>query len=253
MSHYGDHLCPRRLTCPAICGRAYTLLEVLVSLFVIAILLGITASVVLAGRSRSFQVSCASNLVTVSHALQCYANDNEGWVPRDYGMRILTREPGWPVQLGKYLLARGEVDQGRLWEYTFFRCPSHPVERAATSYVINAFAFETSPDWRPSGPVRIGSIRKPSILPFLADCNDAFGAQDPDGFLLDPVYRGHNHDLWHPNHVRDLPYARLARRRHGPNINVAFLDGHVEWRNPDYFKLEDFDDGIRQRADKASW
>ena len=225
------------------------LVELLVVIGVIAILLGLLFGVLSVARQRAVQTSCARNLSNLAAAVQLYANENRGWVPRDYGMDIVTREPGWQTQLGRLLRNGAEVDREKLWQYDFFRCAAHPEERAATSYVLNAFAFETAPNWRPAGPTRLAIVQRPSQLPWIADCADRFAPPDPDGLQIDTVFFGQYHDLWAPVHLE----TRLAKERHGTRLNMLYLDGHVASILRSELRLEDFDDGIRQRVDRANW
>lgn len=234
-------------------ARGFTVLELIVVVMVIIILLGLLFGILSQARQRSLQASCAKNLQGLAAAIQLYANENSGWVPRDYGMEIITREPGWETQLGHYLAKGQSIDPMALWQYAFFRCPAHPEDRAATGYVLNAFAFETAPHWRPSGPIRLARVRKPAVLPWIADCADRFAPPDPTGLGLDSVFLGECHDLWSPSHLPPSQGARLAPSRHGSAINVLFLDGHISGVNASTLRLEDFDDHLRERADRTNW
>jgi prepilin-type N-terminal cleavage/methylation domain-containing protein len=61
--------------------RAFTLVELLVVVAILALLAGIAFPVFGAARRRGAHAACAENLRQLGVALTLYANDHEGWVP----------------------------------------------------------------------------------------------------------------------------------------------------------------------------
>jgi prepilin-type processing-associated H-X9-DG protein len=120
-------------------------------------------------------------------------------------------------------------------------CPSHPNPRAATGYIINAFAFETKPTWKPSGPEKLASFRSPATLPWILEASNAFGVLTT--LEEDIITQAEYHDVWHPDQLPSGVTPRITLSRHsGSTSNVLFLDGHVSIVRPGDLKLEDFDD-----------
>lgn len=62
-------------------GRAFTLVEVLVVIGIIAVLLGLLLPAMSGAWKRARSVSCLSNLRQIGIAIQAYANDHRGKIP----------------------------------------------------------------------------------------------------------------------------------------------------------------------------
>lgn len=224
----------------------FTTIELMVTIAIIAILLGILFPTLHVARSVSQRTACGAKLVQIGNAVNMYANENRVWVPRNHGSAVNELMPGWQLQLGHYL-SKTPLRTGRLWEYDFYRCPSNPVEFTATSYIINAMACETAPRWRPAGYTKISSMRTHSSkLAWMMESADLFNHRvDPE---VDDVVWSVCHDVWRPEHFPDGPVHRISDKRHYRNTsNVLFLDGHVQVMPAGSVTEALLDDGIRRR------
>lgn len=61
---------------------AFTLIELLVVISIIALLIGILLPALSKARATSKAAICGKNLRSMSYAMQMYADDNRGWLPR---------------------------------------------------------------------------------------------------------------------------------------------------------------------------
>ena len=64
--------------------RAFTLVELLVVIGIIAILIAILLPALQKAREQARVVACASNMRQIGLAMHMYAHDNKGWIPPIY-------------------------------------------------------------------------------------------------------------------------------------------------------------------------
>lgn len=77
MAHYLSHPSSSRVA-------AFSLVELLVTIAVIAVLIGILLPVLSGARNEARRITCAQNLRQIGIALHAYANDSNGAIPHDY-------------------------------------------------------------------------------------------------------------------------------------------------------------------------
>ena len=116
----------------AIHRRAFTLVELLVVVAIIAILLALLLPTLNRAREHSRRIACASNLRQLAHALVLYGNDNGGWFPSSSVSRIQA-QPGtyapsdwifWNPDENLDDSAIARYLGGRPVDPDVFRCPS---------------------------------------------------------------------------------------------------------------------------------
>ena len=241
--------CPRRRYLAARDGTsAFTLVELLFVIGIIAYLIALLMPTLRTAKMAAQQTRCASNLRQIGFAIVMYADANRAWIPRDATNDRSDRAP-WPLLLAPYLGSRKDWQASELSRFELLQCPSHPLTDIPTGYVINAFAFETAPQWAPDGPVKITSIRRSSELPWLLDAANDFPFRDIS--LPDKIYGLEFHDVYDPRHLPDGERHRISDIRHNQRGNVMFLDTHVETIPKGGFRLEMFDDGLTSRPTTA--
>jgi prepilin-type processing-associated H-X9-DG protein len=201
-------------------------------------------------RQTALRTQCAANLRQIGYAFEGYANDNTGWIPRDCTLGRPDRAP-WMILIARYFGQRGNPTVEELPKVGLLQCPSHPVQDIPCAYVVNAFAFETAPNWAPDGPVKRTAIARSSELPWVLEAADWFDGTDGTGATGEQgmIFGVQFHDCYAADHLPHMAHHRLSDDRHVKGTaNVLFLDSHVSVIHRGELRLEMFDDGVRKRA-----
>lgn len=209
---------------------AFTLVEMLVCVAILAALMAIIFSVSGKMRERSLQAKCAGNLKNISAAWSSYIGDNAGRLPP-----ALSGSHYWTKSLGPYL-GFEEPPNGRNAEFvgTVAFCPGNKGKRfhtqrdSALSYIPNALiggVFDSSgqlmprmrqwPNNRVPVALTIGAIDQPSQRMLFASQKATDNSATSRPWL----------DAQNPG-----PF--LATHFNGGG-NILFADGHVELYKPD--------------------
>src|SRR5207237_1711934 len=95
----------RPATSPVAHRTGFTLVELLVVVGIIALLIAILMPALSAARRQAMAIKCASNLRTIGHAMQQYANEFKGRIPRDYwyDQEYLDGHILWAEAFAKYV------------------------------------------------------------------------------------------------------------------------------------------------------
>lgn len=223
-------------------NRAFTLVELLVVVGIIAVLLAILMPALGKARAAASQAKCLSNLRNVALAHCMYVNDNRGWLMQaglGHGASAYAEQGAWVNTLQRYystpLLLRCASDDSPHWEG---ETPVPPTTLAAprwrrTSYGINNFLdAELCPTGGifTGGPYRkITEVRYTSNIVHVIEMAEAgeFAGSD------------HPHvDQWaitgFPDLSPKLASKQMELAQHGGDregwtgrANYAFLDGHA--------------------------
>lgn len=220
---------------------AFTLIEVLVVVAIIALLISILLPSLAAARTQSRSVVCLSNLHQIGLAVATYSSEYKGYIPRG---GTLPRDPHWTVLMlskqGVKAQGMGAVEANKeMAKRPVFHCPQRAastVQREIVSYVVNAFtgriedALNTSGGRGEQGQVtRESSWKHPGQVIYLAD----FELAEVSPYVLERC-AGDNavncadvYQLW------SLPSAapvgrRVARGMHSKlRTNSLYVDGHA--------------------------
>ena len=223
---------------PAPPGRAFTLVELLVVIGIISVLVALLMPGLTAARRQAQAVQCASHLRTIGHAMQQYANEYKGRVPRDYyyGIEYVQGHILWAEAFSKYVGqpipdvpdisdARDVVLYPQLMRIGVYQCPAFPDERQPLDYVSNGwwagFVGVSAPLINVTRMPRSGQVvyitEASARLP-----TNRFGTHDVFDVSHLPVV---------PNGLPQLSSRVLNDKRHGGRINLLYLDGHVDSRH----------------------
>ena len=230
--------------------RAFTLVELLVVIGIIAILIALLMPALTAARRHAQTLQCGSNLHSIGQAMHQYANEYKGRIPRDYWYddqykmgHILWAE-AFAKYLGYTIPDVPDISAARdmkLYPYfsriSIYQCPAHPIEKQALDYVSNA--------WYPDVPgvsaplINVSRMRQSGRTVYLTELTGN-PSHPTDSFGI--------HDVFVDTHLPVLPSGQpqpssrvLTDKRHGGRINLLFVDSHVENRNFKEVGRADFD------------
>jgi len=218
--------------------RAFTLVELLVVIGIIAILVAILLPALAAANEQSRSLKCLSNLHQLSLATEMYCNANDGYYPLAYytatSSTTLTNA-NWDFTTIRNLHTGAvTVVPGLLWPATnaapVQQCPSYqgPSNTTAdpfTGYNYNASYLGggqagagSSMVWL--APAKASQVRRPSRCALFGDGQYYNGA---DKFMRSP-FPGPGDIFFGVN----SPSAGTQGYRHRNRTNVVFCDGHTD-------------------------
>jgi prepilin-type N-terminal cleavage/methylation domain-containing protein/prepilin-type processing-associated H-X9-DG protein len=205
--------------------RAFTLVELLVVIGIIALLISILLPVLGRAKEAGRRVACLSNLRQLGMALAMYTEDNKGYYPH----------PGVGQQPDDWIYWDGgrNLDDGRLVKYmgkkfnaAIYRCPSDDWTNRSYqySYSMNYFIAGYRSGTTINLPAyKVTQVHAPSRKIILVDENPTTiddGCWAPDHFFSD----GHN--------LLSDRHEKRDERSKDPNYgrgNVLFCDGHSDY------------------------
>jgi prepilin-type N-terminal cleavage/methylation domain-containing protein len=218
--------------------RAFTLVELLVVIGIIAVLISILLPVLRMAREQARTVACASNQRQILAGILMYVQDNKGLMPypldaADAATAIwyYKKYPYAAIQLEDYALYSYTL--GTLWPYVsrdtavrqrMFLCPSDGPERYAGWLNANASTPRNfSYNFQNFGGTRLTKIRRPGNKVIVLEMEYPSGSVGAVSSIVNPSQ----------NNGRSV--ALFLSARHSGACNEGFADQHVERIDPKLF------------------
>lgn len=218
-----------RTSGPQADASGFTLIELLVVVAVISVLAALLLPVLSKAKQSAWQVQCVSNIRQLAMATELYWQDHDNRAFRWRGEYVNGGDLfwfGW-LERGTEGAREFDVTQSVLWPYLGTRgieiCPSFDygysrfklkATRAVHGYGYNLHL--SSAAHQP--PINVESITRPATIALFADAaqiNTFQAPATPANPLLEEFYYVNR-------------YESTVHFRHRREVNIAFMDGHVQ-------------------------
>lgn len=222
--------------------RAFSLVEVLVVIGIIALLIAMLMPALRAARDHARRVACASQLRQVGTALLMYANANHGWLPAWSGWHTYPaggpedqEGPAWTIELMPYI---GSPDSA------VYNCPGFPGK--CRNYFLSAVwasrnrlsATQLSAIKMSSRFILSGDVTQPNVYPppygtaehstIDADLSDEaeplLAFPQEGGFVM---HRGGSNVLFDDMHVDSFREFEVNLMTYHPRRMMSWSDVHA--------------------------
>ena len=203
-------------------ARAFTLVELLVVVGIIAILISVLLPVVNRARESAVRTQCLSNLRQLTWAWTAYAQDHKGHLLDPNTVNNVT----WVSVAAGNTDTNESIKQGAMWKYVpdvgVYFCPADTFDRMR-SYSINDYL---NGYWGSYQHIRkLGQLHNATeVMVFIEEYDDR--GYNIGSFAVEPF----------PNYVWTDNVAVWHKR----GTCMSFGDGHVEywqWQDPRTLKL----------------
>jgi prepilin-type N-terminal cleavage/methylation domain-containing protein/prepilin-type processing-associated H-X9-DG protein len=198
---------------------AFSLVELLVVIAVVAILAGMLMPAISMVRQTAQGARCQSNLRQLVLGAIAYSGENDGLMPQAVVPGGRTWYMDWDQCLGRYLGLQWQA--AGYWRGTIFSCPAETIGYSGTGmgYAINAGLND--PTARRGWPTLAQMGKSTKIIAFADGCR--IGTENPYNAGGSYVFGGYQADA-----NSGKPEFAIDWRNHRQSANLAMADGHVE-------------------------
>jgi len=223
---------------------AFTLVELLVVIGIIAVLIAILLPVLSKARAQANRTVCLSNIRQLGTAILMYCNDNKGYFPTcafvDNGLTYMHYPEDWI----HWQWPKRNLDESAIAKYVgrgeklkvVLRCPADTLAGRKIRVPAEGpylYSYGMNPNMgrnrRPYGlyahSSKINHWRTPSKKIVLGEALEEVATEPVFAYAV-PLTQRHGTAVFHGS-VPGFPQL-LYGVKNGSNASIAFLDGHVE-------------------------
>jgi prepilin-type N-terminal cleavage/methylation domain-containing protein/prepilin-type processing-associated H-X9-DG protein len=227
-------------------NRAFTLVELLVVIGIIAVLVSLLLPALTKARASAVRLQCAANLRSLTQWTLMYASANNGMLPPIHAVVPPGTASVWPNRVDPNVKTtnwRGVMMRELALKRDFFYCPANPENNTDFNWNFSAtdcvmgYAYWGCPDQytAPSKALVYGVFQTVPGLPPYRTTQPWAAAKLSDRpyytVLWTDLTRSYNGVFGvASNHVKGTePTAGIMPRSTTGGTNIAYTDGHVEW------------------------
>jgi prepilin-type N-terminal cleavage/methylation domain-containing protein/prepilin-type processing-associated H-X9-DG protein len=193
--------------------RAFTLVELLVVITIIAVLASMLLPALARAKAQASGIHCLSQMRQIGLATLLYADDHESRLPRSTHSAMAYGQLPWGYALLPYVAGQQYTGQNAAWTNTFngiYRCPKDKRRNADWSYGKSVYPELTEDETGGRTWARIEQIPRPSVTVLFAE--KASGSM-ADHFMA---------NFW-----REGGQPEVDQHRHGKRSNYILCDGRA--------------------------
>ena len=201
-------------------SHAFTLVELLVVVAIIALLAGMTLPVLARARGKALGIGCISNLRQWGVATQLFAADNNDLLPQDGAPNGRSTNEGWYVDLPRMMGIPPYHEQS--WRTnpavrpaaTLWLCPAN-LRRSNTNNLFHYCLNEHVNGSGTGNQIALGSLPQPTLTVWLFDNGRLAAVASASNAHTNLHGRGANFLLLdgHAQRFRNVTYWDFARQR----------------------------------------
>jgi prepilin-type N-terminal cleavage/methylation domain-containing protein len=222
---------PGQRTCDhARCGaRAFTLVELLVVIGVIAVLISLLLPALNKARQSATRVKCMSNMRQYGLAVRMYANDNDDYYPSYW----------YPENLDA---SQRTAPEPAVWGQTYFQCGwNYRLGMGKyLSFAWNTYALRQGPFWCPTDdktpidPTFLWTNQVPSLSSYRINIYASTNSGAPIAYP-GPTSGGRYYPIYPPTKIAQSPVREVygMRKRQLAPIAVCAVGMYIPWGQSD--------------------